>query len=140
MDLVVAAGKGWINLAPDVRDEDADKVAQSQGIFRLFSGRGPLVPLCTWVPGGHNRRGVEYVSIGIEHGSGPKAANRLRDAGTPVPKGWVVFSDHGKRGIVVAAPATVPHADVLDWIMRAALVLNLAGLTGTWHAVVHPGR
>jgi hypothetical protein len=140
MALVVAAGKGWINFAPEVRDEDAAQAAPAPGIFRIFSGRGPAVPLCTWLPGERNRRGIEYASIGIQHGTGPRAAARLADRGTPVPKGWMVVSDHGKRGIVVAVEATVPDADVLDWLIRAASVLNLAEPTGTWHAVVYPGR
>jgi hypothetical protein len=106
-------------------------------MFRLFSGRGPLAPVCTWVPGERTRRGVEHVSVGVQHGSGPKAADRLADAGVPIPSAWHLFSDHPKRGLVVAVPTNEANATVLEWLLRAGTVLSAVTLTGTWRALVH---
>ena len=66
-----------------------------------------MVPVCTWVPGERSRNGIEHVALGIEHGSGIKAVERLRERGVRLPEGWEVMQDHPKRGLVVAVPPSV---------------------------------
>src|SRR5205823_1167968 len=92
MDQLAESGKGWVNLSPAL-DEDEEPPPRSS-TFGLFSGRGPDVPLCTWVPG-------PPVQAGIQHGTGTKAVRVLRDLGEPVPNGWRVTQDHSRRGLVV---------------------------------------
>jgi len=123
--------KGWINLSPAI-DEDQELPDRSSN-FGLFSGRGPDVPLCTWVPG-------PPVEVGIQHGAGPKAANKLRELGEPVPDGWRVTQDHSRRGIVVVVPDGTPDESALDWLFRAgsALASHLK-LAGWWRAAVYSG-
>ncbi len=130
------AHRGWINLQPGVREEDATQVSSS--LFGIFSGRGPQVPVCTWTPGEARRRGnVEPPSVGIEHGSGPKAANRLAGVGLRLPAGWRVLQDHPKRGLVVAVRAEARHEVVLGWLLAAGRELSTIQPTGSWLATVH---
>jgi hypothetical protein len=107
-------------------------------VFRIFSARGPAVPLCTWVASDRTR-GLEHVTVGIQHGTGPKAVATLRDAGHPVPAQWHVFSDHSKRGLVVAVPLEAPDDDVLRWLLRAGEALTMVPLTGSWRAEIYAG-
>jgi hypothetical protein len=127
--------RGWVNLHPAF---DEDRQPSPEGLFRVFSARGPAVPVCTWVAGEHTR-GVEHISIGVQHGAGPKAVTTLAEAGHPVPTDWHVFTDHPKRGLVVAVPLATPDADVLAWLLRAGGSLTAVALTGRWHALVYTG-
>ena len=125
---------GWINFQPGV---PPDTAPPRSSLFGLFSGRGPEVPVCTWTPGEKRRRGVEPESVGIQHGTGPRVADRLRDEGWPIPDGWRRLQDHGKRGLVVAVPPGTPHGAVLEWLLGAGERLSVVPLTGTWLASVH---
>jgi hypothetical protein len=121
--------KGWINLSPAI-DEDQELPARSSN-FGLFSGRGPDVPLCTWVPG-------PPVEIGIQHGAGAKAVNVLRELGEPVPEGWRVTQDHSRRGLVVVVPADVSDEAALDWLLKAGTALaSHIKLVGWWRAAIY---
>ena len=129
MDQLVERKKGWINLSPAL-DEDEDPPPRSS-TFGLFSGRGPDVPLCTWVPG-------PPVEIGIQHGAGTKAVQVLRDMGQPVPDGWRVTQDHARRGLVVAIPDGTPSQAVLDWLLSAGTALaSHLKLAGWWRAAIY---
>jgi hypothetical protein len=121
--------KGWINISPAV-DEDQE-LPERSSTFGLFSGRGPDVPLCTWVPG-------PPVEVGIQHGAGSKAVNVLRNLAEPVPDGWRVTQDHSRRGLVVVIPDGVSDDQVLDWLLRAgrALASHLK-LAGWWRAAIY---
>lgn len=133
MDELSAAGKGWINLRPDVPD-DADP-----GEPGLFSGSGPAVPLCTWSAGEQRRRRREPASVGVEHACGPKAAARLADLGHPVPPGWPVVQDHSRRGLVVQTPGDAGHPEVLEWLLEAGTRLARVPTTGRWFGAVFRG-
>jgi hypothetical protein len=123
------AKKGWINLSPAI-DEDEEPPPRS-GMFGLFGGRGPDVPLCTWLPG-------PPVQIGIQHAAGPKAKEVLKNLAEPVPDGWRVTQDHSKRGLVVVPPDGVPDEQVLDWLLRAGTALaSHLKLAGWWRAAFY---
>jgi len=131
MERLVERKKGWINLSPAL-DEDEEPPARSSN-FGLFSGRGPDVPLCTWVPG-------PPVEIGIQHGAGPKAKQALRELGEPVPDGWRVTQDHSRRGLVVVVPEGTPGDRALDWLLRAGTALaSHLKLAGWWRAAIYDG-
>ena len=131
MERLAQRKKGWINLSPAL-DEDEEPPPRSSN-FGLFSGRGPDVPLCTWLPG-------PPVEVGIQHGAGAKAARALRDLGEPVPDGWRVTQDHSRRGLVVVVPSGTADERVLDWLLRAgtALASHLT-LAGWWRAAIYDG-
>jgi hypothetical protein len=133
----VASSGGWLKLQPAIDEDDAAYVRDRPAIF---SGRGPTVPVCTWVPGERTRKGEEYVAVGIEHGSGPKAAERLADAGVAVPQGWAVLQDNPRRGFVVATLPSEDPAAVLAWLLDAAQVLSPVPFTGEWRAFVRRRR
>jgi hypothetical protein len=136
MERLHAAQRGWINLRPQVRDdEDAEEPRSS-----LFGAvAGPPVPLCTWTAGERRRRGVGPSSIGVQHAAGPKAARRLAELGAPVPEGWQVVQDHPRRGLVVRPPVEEPLGDVLTWLLWAGQWLCVPAATGWWKAAVYDG-
>ena len=123
------AGRGWINLAPEV-PEDEDVTAP--GLFSFLSARGPSVPLCTWV-GPHTRRGQPRpAQLGIQHATGTRTAARLDSLGLGVPTGWRVTQDHPRRGLVVDVAFEAADPVVLDWLLDAGRALCPARTTGTW--------
>jgi hypothetical protein len=140
-DVVVArmaelavGNRGWVNLHPDTEVEPPDP-----GLFRIFSGRGPAVPECTWVPG-ERHRGVEHVSLGVHHASGPGAVAVLAERGVALPGGGVVLADHPRRGLVVAVPPEGDHAANVTWLVAAARVLTTVPLGRWWQAEVWQAR
>ena len=138
MEQLTSAGKGWINLLPEV--EPGAEVPPSSGLFSLFTARGPSVPLGTWSAGAEGKRGPGRPSIGVQHGSGPKAVARLARLGLALPPGGIKVQDHPRRGLVLTVPAALPHDDALQWLLWAIRALSTAPLTGHWLAQVYTGR
>ena len=71
-------GQGWINLQPALSDEEYNRVPDRSGLGAWFSGRGPAVAMATWTPPTLEGR-MRPAQIGLEHGTGPKALERLAD-------------------------------------------------------------
>ena len=140
MTQLAGARDGWINLLPAVvDDEDAPKAPT--GFSRLFGGGNPGITMGTWVPAGEDRRGRDPTRLGIVHACGRFATARLRSQDLAVPPGWFVEQDHPERGLVLRVPSDTPHAEVLDWALRAGRALCTVRLTGKWQAEVHfPGE
>jgi hypothetical protein len=127
-------GRGWINFEPII---DPDKLPpRGSALFGIFSARGPVVPLCTWTPAGLSKRET-YVSLGLQHPTGTKAAARLSERGVPIDDGWRVLRDSPKGGLVVGAPATEPNDRVLDWLLRAGRALSPVDNRGRCAALVY---
>jgi hypothetical protein len=135
MTQLADAHRGWINLHPEIVEQE-DEDPPTGGFFGVFSGRGPEVPLCTWAAGEVRRRGPDQPSIGVQHGTGPKVVDRLRELGHPVPTEWTVAQDHPRRGLVVSIPTDEPHGRVLEWLLAAGRLLCPRPLTGRWSAEV----
>lgn len=132
---VLVDGSGWVTFDPEF-DERFPPPSQSL-LGRLVTGRGPYVPRATWVPADTERRRREPVSIGILHATGPKAVERLAEAGIEVPERWKVVADHPKRGLVAYVPIDVDNEEVLAWTCVAAKALTRIPLTGQWRAAIH---
>jgi hypothetical protein len=137
MERISTAGDGWINLTPEVRDEEAVEFRQTTGLFSFLGGRQSSTVMCTWMPARPGRHEHE-VTIGVLHPRGRAAAVRLREAGAPVPTGWRVSQDNTRRGLILKAPVSTTHREVLDWVIRATELLNVEPLTGLWRAEVFP--
>lgn len=132
-------GLGWINIGPGLRDEQIDQLPAPSPLGRWFSGRGPAVPMATWTPPRGAQAGL-VPTVGVEHGAGPKALDRLRDAGAPLPAGWRKVQDHAKHGIVAHPPPSASHADVLRWLLDVCWALCPIEIEDHWLAEVHrPG-
>jgi len=139
MDALAEAHRGWVNFEPSV---DPDDLPPSGGFFGLFSARGPDVPLATWTAPTAPRRGKgrgEPAMIGLQHGAGRRIKARLVEIGLPVPDGWAVLQDYAKKGLVVAVPPDVGHADVLAWLLAAARAMSSVPVGRTWRASVYDG-
>lgn len=138
MDRLAARGdgQGWINIGPGLRDDQIDRLPQPTMLGRWFSGRGPAVPMATWTPPG-GARGSSVPTVGVAHGAGPKALDRLRDAGAPLPEGWRKVQDHAKHGIVAHPAPGASHAEVVRWLLSACWALCPIELEDHWLAEVH---
>jgi hypothetical protein len=130
---------GWINLQPDVEPDEIPEPGPA--ITRVFSPRGPAVPLASWVPGARRRNGtVEPLSVGLQHGGGTHALARLADGGLPLPEGWRRLSDHPRRGFVLTVPDDQDPDVALAWVIDAAIRLTTFPLPDRWHAGVFAAR
>lgn len=138
MESLVARGDGlgWVNIGPGLRDDQIDQLPAPTLLGRWFSGRGPAVPMATWTPPRGDRAGSPP-TVGVEHGAGPKALDRLRDAGAPLPAGWRKVQDHAKNGIVVQPAAGASHREVLRWLLSACWALCPIDIEDHWLAEVH---
>lgn len=137
---------GWLNLSPLPDEESAAPRRQwLPHLFDLLLDAGPDVPVCTWVPapgpdGKRGSRGVPTTKIGVQHPSGQRAIERLRQAGIDLPVGWRVDQDHPRRGLVFAAPAGADHRATLEWLLRAGDFLSLGPPAPSWVATAHRRR
>jgi len=137
MHELTARGAGWINIGPELTDEEAARVPQRSGISAWFSGRGPAVAMATWVPAARSGR-ARPAQLGIEHGSGPNALARLHDHGLGLPAGWLRRQDHAKHGLVIDLPAGEAPEAILAWAIEAVELLQTAELPARrWIAAVH---
>ncbi|MBO0892832.1 MAG: hypothetical protein J2O39_00510 [Acidimicrobiales bacterium] len=137
---------GWLNLSPVPDEETAAPRRQwLPHLFDLLLDAGPDVPVCTWVPangatGKRSSRGAPTTSIGVQHPSGQRAIERLRQAGIDPPGGWRVDQDHPRRGLVLSAPAGGDHRVTLEWLVRAGEFLSLGPPARSWVATAHRRR
>lgn len=138
MDAMTGAGRGWVNIEPEV-DED-DLPPPGTGIFRLFSAKGPDVPLATWTAPITTRRGRrEPAMVGLQHGAGSRVKALLAASDHPVPEGWRVVQDYVRKGLVVAVPPDAPNAEVLRWLLAAAATASSIPVGPWWRATVYDG-
>jgi hypothetical protein len=135
MDELRRAGTGWINLEPGYDADDAPPPRSLLG--QAFSSRGPDIPLCTWVPPQAHRRWTEPQTVGVHHGAGRKAVDRLASLGVEVPSAWRVLQDHPRRGLVLAIPDETPPESIVAWLVAAGTALCPVPLSGWWRAAVH---
>lgn len=135
MDELRREGRGWINLEPGYDADDAPPPRSLLG--QAFSSRGPDIPLCTWVPPQPHRRWTEPQTVGVHHGAGRKAVDRLAAAGIDVPVGWRVMQDHTRRGLVLAVPDDTAPASIVSWLIDAGTALCAVPLSGWWRAAIH---
>jgi len=138
MQRLGAARRGWINLQPGIREEDAPPPPTPLGL--VFSAGLHEVPVCTWVAGEVTRGGIAPDSLGVQHAAGPRAAARLSSIGHPLPEGWRLVQDHPRRGLVVRPPVGTPYEEELIWLLAAGASLAAVPLTGKWRALVYEGR
>ena len=76
MDRLGAGHRGWLNLRPGVREEDAPP--DPSGLTLLFAASPTHeVPVCTWVAGKQARHGLEPDSLGVQHATGTRVVARL---------------------------------------------------------------
>lgn len=129
MDELAAAGRGWINLMPEIPTEVP--VPATPNALAVFSKRGPVVPLGTWTAPSAARSGVVLpAEIGIQHGAAMRAADALADTPGAVPSGWVAVSDHPRRGLVVRAADVASTLDQARWLLDALAAICIPPTTG----------
>ena len=132
---VAGAPGSWVNVEPDVDDSAKDDVP---GIFQWFSARGPQVPVGTFVAGSDRDR----PSIGLDHGTGRGAGDRLGAAGITLAEPWLLRQDNPKRGLVweyVAAGAP-PAGPVVDLLLQGTALFCPLPTDGRFRVAVHTPR
>lgn len=119
----------WVNLVPDIDPELAPPPRGA--LAAIFSARGPVLPLVTITapeaPGGP-------LSVGVEHGAGPRALEHLAEADHALPAGWRKLADHPRRGLVLTVPGDADPLALVDWLVHAAHVLCSIPLPAGWLA------
>jgi hypothetical protein len=131
------ACQGWINLLPGVDADEDETQTVPPGLFSLFSNRQPPVTMATLMPARPTKRGIEGVTIGLLHPTGPKAVARLSEAGVAVPPDWRVRQDHARRGLVLLTTLGASESAIIEWGIRAGTALCRREMTGQWQAVVY---
>jgi len=131
-----ADGRRWVNLAPMV---DPDEIATGSRLGRLFSSRGPVIPLATWFPEHTHRGATEPTQLGIAHAAGKDAVPRLAERGVSMPAEWVLVQDHQHRGIVMAIPPWAELDGVVTYVARALVVLSPFDFDGRFQATFSRG-
>lgn len=134
---LVADESGWVNVAPLLARED---LPPRHLITALFSAKGPLLPVATFVPGTRGRAGqVGPSSLGLQHPEGRKVAAVLRARGVTPPDGYRVVSDNPRRGLVLEAQGPGELAEVADWLLVATGAVCPSDFDGWWRAMVFRG-
>lgn len=129
---------GWINIEPRLPEDVLAQMPPRSGLGAWFSGRGPQLPMATWMPSSVSGRRLVPAQVGIEHGTGRNALDRLKESGHPMPEAWTRRQDHAKHGIVAELSADVAPADVVSWLVEATASLSEAiSLGDRWQAVIH---
>jgi hypothetical protein len=138
--VVIERGDGWVNIEPIVGEDAMDELRRTAppAIIRAFSGKGGKIPFGTFVPG--NPRKDTLAQVGLEHNAGPRALQQLREAGVPLPAGWRMRQDHGRRGIVCDVPRDENTETIVRWIIDSSRQLCEIVLTGWWTAVINLPR
>lgn len=134
----VAARSGWVNLFPEVDEEDVVAVTPSV-IGALFRAPGPPIPQATLLAPTTGRRGSRPGQLGITHGVGAMVLARLAADGVERPAAWTVVQDHVRRGIVLELDDPPDPHEAVTWAIRAGTLLCPVPTTGGWLAEVHTG-
>ncbi len=132
---VASAAGSWVNVEPDVDDSAR---ADVPGIFQWFSARGPQVPVGTFVAGSDRDR----PSIGLDHGTGRGAGDRLAAAGITVSEPWLLRQDNPKRGLVweYGAAGVPPARPVADVLLQGTALFCPLPTDGRFRVAVHTPR
>ncbi len=128
----LANGSTWLNITPDVDDDQAARLTDRTGVAGWFSGRGSDLPVATYMPADMSGRRPVPASIGVQHGLGSKARDILDEAGLPLPEGWVKRQDSGKRGLVANVPVRIPAAEILVYLTKVATLFMRDIAFGGW--------
>lgn len=128
-------GKCWMNLQPWVDEEDAPP---NSPLGRMFSARGPAIPMATWVPArrGRSARRSVPATVGLSHITGRFAVTRLTERGVDVPEGWTLKQDHNRRGLVFEISEETSPRGLLDFMLASSTALSGVPITDRWIAEV----
>lgn len=133
---LIEEGTGWMNLVPEVEEEDAAAVTPS-AVGAIFRAPGPPIPQVTLIPPMTGRRGDKLAQMGITHGVGTRVIPRLAAEEIHLAPGWTIVQDHVRRGVVLKLADPVDPEWTLEWALKAAETLCPIPVTGEWLAEVH---
>jgi hypothetical protein len=131
-----AARTGWINLFPEV-DEDEAAAVTPNALASLFRAPGPPIPQVTLIAPTDGRRGPKPAQLGMSHGVGTAVVRRLAAEGLEKPEEWKVVQDHVRRGLVIRLDDPPDIDRALTWSLRAGTLLCPINTTGGWLAEIH---
>lgn len=137
MDRFTATHHGWINIQPEIPEENVPPAPSI--LSQFFRSSAPVIALATWTPP-EDKQPNGPQTIGMQHRLGNKVVPLLDDLGVSRPDDWRRIQDSPRRGLVVSVPATTPHDEILQWLMRLTRAATRAESTGMWLAAIHTGR
>lgn len=117
LDDIRSTPGSWCNMTFEELEESDNFESP---LFSFLAARGPANALATIM----RDTAEKPLSVGIQHQAGTKAAQQLREADLPLPKGARVRQDHPRRGLVVEWPDDATTEDLADWLFAAMRVLN----------------
>ncbi len=130
----IAAESGWINVVPDIHKDVP--IPATPTALAVFSKRGPVVPLGTWVVAKLSGRTRLPNQLGIQHGIGSAAKKRLSESVGLDPT-WRVTQDHPRRGLVVELPPDQTLDKAAEWLLASLDELCIPPHTGKVNVVVY---
>ncbi|MBT4186914.1 MAG: hypothetical protein HOE14_06845 [Gemmatimonadales bacterium] len=130
----LSSSGAWVNIEPVVDDSARIEVP---GIFAWFSARGPQVPVGTF----HSAGPDMPASVGLDHGTGRDAGDRLTAGGVEAPGDWVLKQDHPKTGLVWELhPQRVDAEAVVTLLLEGTSLLCPLAVEGWWTATLNRPR
>lgn len=133
---LVEARAGWLNLYPEVDEDEALAVTPS-AVGALFRAPGPPIPQATLIAPTEGRRGRKPAQLGLTHGVGTAVMRRLAAEGLAKPEGWKVVQDHVRRGLVLRLDDPPDVVATVTFALQAGALLCPVTTTGGWLAEVH---
>ena len=124
-------GKTWLNLRPWVEQEN---LPNNSLLIKMFSAKGPEIPLGTWIPASPRAKKPEPARVGLSHSGGRNAASQLVELGVVLPGGWNMLQDHTKRGLIFEVADGEQMDVVLEFVLSAASVLSGVRIDNRWIA------
>lgn len=130
-DRIAAAADGseWITISPWV---DAEHLPVRSALHRIFSARASKVPEATWVAAQND----EPAQLGVLHGTGAGALDRVHAAGFAVPGTWRKLGDHSKRGLLFAIHPDTTTRSVIEAALGVSRALADVPTDDRWVAQV----
>jgi len=125
----IAAGRGWCNVTPIVRDDDVGE--HRVNALGLWITRG--VPVATYLTA-PARKGIDQPStLGLLHSRGRLGHENITKLIGDAP--FPIKQDHRQRGLLLEVPFETSVELVLDVMCTLTEAVNDYEFTGSWQMV-----
>ncbi len=120
-------GDEWLTLSPWIAPHERPVTSV---LRRLMSARGPKIPEVSVVPA----HGSDPTQVGVMHGCGTGAMQRVASAGVQLGEGWVPTQDHTRRGMLFRLPDSASASAIVTFACRVGAELSMVPIDDRWVA------